>query len=161
MAIKEPKIATTLLGQTYQKFWQGFNDVTHKDNAFSSEFRPHPYGSVRCYQDYSIGEPYNIVVHVNFKRHEIRVGAYFGNLDAYLLYSELLKGRIERTVGKPLVWTLHQTKGSAYLHDSADFDESHGWENAYKRLIDDMLLMKRAFNWIPPKPVNDLDDEDD
>lgn len=156
MAIKKPNKPETLLQSTYQKFWQEFNIFSAADDTFCKEFNPHPYGSIRSYQDYSIGEPYAICVGISFKKHEIRTSAYFGNLEAYLFYSEMLKGRIERNVGKRLKWTSHQTKASAVLYDEADFDENHGWENAFQVIINDMCTMKRAFNWVPSKRTNDI-----
>jgi hypothetical protein len=156
MAIKRNEIPTTALEESYKKFWQEFNSYSSADDAFCKEFNPHPYGSIRSYQDYSIGQPYAIVAGISFKKHEIRISAYFGNLEAYLFYSEMLKGRIERNVGKRLKWTSHQTKASAVLYDEADFDENHGWENAFQVIINDMLTMKKAFNWVPSKLTNDI-----
>ena len=152
MAVKRNEKPTTLLGSSYQKFWQGFNDATQKDERFCMKFKPHPYGSIRSYQDYCIGEPYTIVAHINFSRHEIRVGAYFGNVDAYKFFYKENKTWIEALTGRLLTWKLHQTKGSAYLDDTADFDETHGWDKAYNVLIDDMLMMERAFCNVPSKP---------
>lgn len=145
MSVKKRQRATTILASTYQKFWQGFNEKTSKDDVFRKEFRPHPYGSARCYQDYPIGKPYHIVAHVFFAKHEIHIGAYFGNLDAYHYCSEVLKNRIEHQIGKPLAWKQHKTKASAYLFDSVDFDENHGWDETYEVIIANMLLMKKAF----------------
>lgn len=145
MSIKKIFKPRTLLQDNYQKFWQEFNRFSVADESFCKEFTPHPHGSIRSYQDYSIGEPYAICVGINFKKHEIRISAYFGNLEAYLFYSEMLKGRIERTIGKSLKWTSHQTKASAVLYDEADFDENHGWQSAFKDIIYDMCLVKKAF----------------
>lgn len=155
MAIRNNEKPKTALQEIYRKFWDGFNTFTKNDNSFCREFKVHPYPSVRSYQDYSIGEPYHIVIGINPKKHEIRVGAYFSDLDAYLFYSEMLKGRIERKIGKCLKWTRHQTKASAYLYDDDDFDEKHGWENAYRSIVYDMCLMKAAFEYIPPKHLKD------
>ena len=156
MAIRNKEKPETALQETYWKFWDGFNTYTLKNPSFCNEFKVHPYPSVRSYQDYSIGEPYHIVAGIDLKKHEIRVGAYFRDLDAYLFYSEMLKGRIERKIGKKLKWTRHQTKASAYLYDDDDFDENHGWENAYRSLVYDMCLMKAAFDFVPSKLSNDI-----
>ena len=155
MAIRNKEKPRTALQGLYWKFWDGFNTFTQNDLSFCRDFKVHPYPSVRSYQDYSIGEPYHIVAGINFKRHEIRIGAYFSDLDAYLFYSEMLKGKVQRKIGKSLKWTRHQTKASAYLYDDDDFDENHGWENAYRSIVYDMCLMKAAFEFVPPKLSND------
>ena len=151
MAIKKTDKPETLLQQTYQQFWEGFNRATAVDEKFCKEFTAHPYPSIRFYQDYNIGEPYHFVVGINFKRKEIRVGAYFRDLDAFLFYSEMLKGRIERKMETSLKWTRHQTKASAYMYTSADFDESHGWESAYEVMIAQLIKMKESFEFDPAK----------
>lgn len=153
MAIKHKEKPTTLLGSSYQKFWQGFNEASQRDERFCMNFKSHPYGSIRSYQDYAIGEPFHIAVGINFARHEIRVGAYFSNVDIYKFFFEENKTQIEAHTGRMLTWKLHKTKGSAYLYDTADFDESHGWNKAYNVMIEDMLIMGKAFCNVPPKPI--------
>ena len=145
MPYRKPSPPSTALEGSHQKFWQGFNDLTKRNSSFRMEFRPHPYASTRSYQEYPIEKPYTIVAHVFFAKHEIHIGAYFGNLNAYHYYSEVLKNHIEYKIGRPLEWKRHQTKASAYLFDSMDFDENHGWDEAYEVIISDMLLMKKAF----------------
>lgn len=156
MAIRNIEKPETALQEKYWKFWEGFNAYTQSEPAFCSEFKVHPYPSVRSYQDYSIGEPYHLVVGVNFKKHEIRVGVYFRDLDAYLFYCEMLKNGIERKIGRCLKWSRHETKASAYLYDSADFDANHGFENAFEVMANRMLQIKSAFNFVPPKLSNDI-----
>ena len=153
MAIAHKEIPTTVLESSYQKFWQGFNDATQKDEMFCMNFTPHPYGSIRSYQDYAIGEPFHITVGVNFARHEIRIGAYFNSVDAYRFFYDNNKTQIEENVGRLLKWKLHNTKGSAFLYDTANFDETHGWEKAYSIMIGDMLMMVRAFCNVPSLPL--------
>ena len=149
MPLQKLKKPTTPLASSYQKFWNGFNKATKDNNLFCSLFTPHPYPSIRSYQDYFIGESYHIVVGINFNRHEICVGAYFSNLDSYRLLYHHLRNEIETKIGKPLKWTMHRTKGSANLYDSADFDEHHGWDEAYKVMIADMILLRKGFNLFP------------
>lgn len=150
MAIKKKEIPFTALESSYQKFWQGFNAESQKNEVFCRYFKPHPYGSIRSYQDYAVGEPFHIVVGINFNRKEIRVGAYFTNVDVYDFYFDCI--RIRDLIDRKLAWKKHTTKGSAYIYDTADFDETHGWDKAYKIMIDDMLMMVRAFCNVPPKP---------
>lgn len=145
MPFRKPETPTTALNAIYQKFWQGFNEESCRNNDFCLEFNPHPYASIRPNQDYAIGKPYNIVVIVNFKKHVIRIGAYFHDLPLYKFCYETQRSLIEGRMNRRLKWTLHQTKASAYLYDSVDFDENHGWDACYQKIIDDMLLMKKAF----------------
>lgn len=145
MAIRNNEKPETALQKVYRMFWDGFNTFTKNDPTFCHEFKVHPYPSIRSYQDYSIGEPYHLFVGINFKRHEIRIGAYFRDLDVYSFYNQKLKGRIEDKIGKSLKWTRHQTKASALLYVDDDFDENQGWINAFKSIVHDMCLMKTAF----------------
>ena len=147
MAILNNEKPETALQEVYRKFWDGFNTFTKNDTDFCREFKVHPYPSVRSYQDYFIGEPYHLVVGIYFKRHEIRIGAYFSDLNAYEFYSEILKGHIEGKIGKRLKWTQHLTKASAYLYDYDDFDENQGWKNAFRSIVYHMCLMKDAFDF--------------
>lgn len=144
MAKKPTDKPETILQQTYQKFWLGFNHVSVENAEFCKAFTPHPFPSIRSYQDYSIGKPYNLSVGVNFKRQEIHVSAYFSDLEKYQLYFKM-KEQIELKVGRVLLWKRHNTKASAALYDTADFDENHGWEVTYQKMMADMLLMKNAF----------------
>jgi hypothetical protein len=147
MPFRKPETPTTAIGAIYQKFWQGFNEETNRNDDFCMEFTPHPYASIRPNQNYAIGKPYNIVAIVNFKKHEIRIGAYFHDLALYKFCYETQRSLIEGRINRGLKWTLHQTKASAYLYDSVDFDfdENHGWDACYNKIIDDMLLIKKAF----------------
>lgn len=145
MALNKDYIPKTLLQEYYKKFWTEFNKWCAKDELFCKEFKNHPYASIRSYQDYcSLGEPYHIPVGINFKKHEIHVGAYFGNLDAYQLYYNQ-RAQIEERLGRRMEWTKHLTKASAYLYDSVDFDENHGWEKAFEVIKSEMLAFRKNF----------------
>ena len=135
--------------QTYQKFWKGFNRVSQDNEEFCKAFTVLPFPSIRPYQDYAIGKPYHISVGVQFNRHETRVAAYFSDLGAYRFYSKF-KEQIERNAGKNIIWKCHQTKASATLYHIAYFDENHGWDDTYQIMMADMLLMKKAFEWVQP-----------
>lgn len=135
----------TPLQKSYYAFWDGFNAYTKMELEFCKEFKTHPYSTIRSYQDYHIGEPYHIVAGINFQRKEIRVGAYFSNLDSYQFWSQYGKIWLESYLDSRLVWKKFETKGSAFLNKTADFDQQHGWNNAYKVMAETMLKMKRAF----------------
>ena len=145
MAIKRDEKPTTKLESTYKKFWQGFNESSRRSIPFRKIFKPHPFGSIRSYQDYSVGDVFHIVAGINFERSEIRVGAYLTDIDSYQYFHELNKELIEERVGKLLAWKEHKTKASAYVYDTADFDENHGWENAYEMMIPRMLQIREQF----------------
>ena len=145
MAIKKPNKPETPLQATYQKFWQEFNKASRLCIPFRRAFTPHPYGSIRSYQDYAVGEPFHIVAGVDFKRSEIHVGAYFHDVESYLFFYELNKELIEGRMEKRLAWKHHNTKASVFVYDTVDFDESHGWENAFDVIITRMLQMREQF----------------
>ena len=146
MSIYKPDKPQTLIRSFYQNFWKGFNEESRKNDAFIKCFTPHPYGSTRSYQDYHIGEPFHVVVGINFHRHEIRVGAYFSDIKAYDSYYKE-KSTIEDKIGRKLKWSRHQTKGSAFLYATADFDENYGWEDAFEVAIENMLLINNTFKY--------------
>lgn len=145
MALNKQNTPKTLLQEYYKEFWTEFNKWCAKDELFCKEFKNHPYASIRSYQDYSVGEPYAICAGINFKKHEISIAAYFGNVSAYKSYYESRRVQIEEKLDRRLKWTLHQTKGSAMIYESADFDESHGWEKAFEVIIEKMLMIRKAF----------------
>ena len=136
----------TPLERRYWSFWKGFNSYTELEFKFSGEFTPHKFPSIRSYQDYSIGCPFGIVVGINFPRKEIRVGAYFNNLDSYNFLHTYGKRWIEGNMGRRLMWKKHKTKASAFYYATADFDENgYNWEEVYKMVVEIMLKMKSAF----------------
>lgn len=145
MAIKRNEIPTTALEGTYKKFWEEFNKTSRMSLPFRKVFTPHPYGSIRSYQDYAVGEPFHIVAGINFERSEVRVGAYFHDVESYLFFYDLNKELIEERMGKLLAWKQHETKASAYVYDTADFHENHGWEDAFDVIISRMLQMREQF----------------
>ncbi|MCR5314380.1 MAG: DUF4268 domain-containing protein [Bacteroidaceae bacterium] len=145
MALKQDEIPTTALEGTYKKFWLEFNKASRMSLPFRRVFTPHLYGSIRSYQDYAVGEPFHIVAGINFERSEVRVGAYFHDVESYSFFYELNKELIEGRMGKLLAWRQHKTKASAYVYDTVDFDENHGWENAFDVIITRMLQMREQF----------------
>ena len=155
MAIKKTDKPSSLLQETYERFWNGFNLYTKGDDTFSSEFRVHPYPSIRSYQNYHIGEPYHLVASINFFRKGVRVMAYFSSTKAYQMVYDLARVEIEDKLNRTLIWNLYRTKAAVALYDTADFDEERGWQNAYQVLAVDMINMKKAFNWVPNKPINE------
>ena len=104
MAIKSQNKPRTDQQEVYWSFWKEFNLYTKGDATFCREFKVHPYPSVRSYQDYHIGEPFHIVAGINFKDKEIRVGAYFGNLDCYEFWYKYGNRWLESYMGKRLTW---------------------------------------------------------
>ena len=145
MAIKSKDKPRTDLQETYWRFWGMFNLYTKDNTTFCREFKVHPYPSVRSYQDYHIGEPFHIVAGINFRDKEICVGAYFGNLDCYEFWYKHGNRWLESYMGKRLVWNKFKTKGSIYVHTTANFDNEHGWDNAYKVIVETMIKLKNAF----------------
>ncbi len=160
MAIILPPKPKTLLEETYQKFWQGFNDRTMDDEDFCREFTPHPYPSIRSYQDYHIGMPFHITIGITFDKHEIRTGAYFNDLEFYTFAHDTAKGVVENIIGRDLLWKSFKTKGRALLYDCADVDEHHGWENTYEMMIKNMLLVKKGFMLGIESPEKNIYNED-
>lgn len=136
----------TPIEKLYWSFWSGFNSYSELEFKQSGVFKPHKYPSIRSYQDYSIGCPFGIVVGINFPRKEIRVGAYFNNLDSYRFWHNYGKRWIEEKVDRHLMWKKHKTKASAYYYANADFDENgHNWHEVYKLIVEIMVKMKNAF----------------
>ena len=130
----------------YQQFWKQFNEYSALDETFCAEFKPHPYADVRYYQDYAVSMgPYHLCVCINFNKHECKTEAYFRDVDAWDIYHESYSDQIEGLIGGPLEWKRLQTKGSAALVRRVKFDKSRNWENAFKCLISDLLLLKQVF----------------
>lgn len=144
MAIKSPDRPRTILQETYRRFWEGFNLYTKCNLAFCKEFKVHPYPSVRSYQDYHIGEPFHIVVGINFKNDEIRIGAYFSNLNSYRFWSEHGKQWLESYLNRHLSWKQFKTKGSIHTFKFINLTEKQRWEKAYSTMADTMIQLKKA-----------------
>lgn len=145
MAVQKTDNPITALQECYRRFWEGFNLYTKDNSAFCKEFNVHPYPSIRPYQDYHIGKPFHITVGVDFKNSEIRVGAYFKNMDSYDFWSQQGKRRLESFMDRQLIWKRFKTAGSIFTYETANFSEEHGWENAFIVMVDTMIKMKKAF----------------
>ena len=145
MAIKRAEKPITPLQKLYWSFWKGFNDYTKLDFEFQKDFKVHLYPSVRSYQDYHIGQSFAIVTGINFKRNEIRIGAYFGDLDSFHFWYHHGRNWIESSMDKVLVWKQFSTKGSAFLDLSANLDDSSNWEKVYSLIAKTMIKLKFAF----------------
>jgi hypothetical protein len=148
MAIKPVKTENlTILQNTYRKFWTKFNDISSSDDSFAREFKVHPIPSIRYYQDYSVGKPYNFCIKLNFKKELVAVQAYFGNMVAYDEFSTMHKERIEQMIGKHLVWERKGTKGYAQLTLSAPspISDIANWDTVCSIMIENAILMKEVF----------------
>lgn len=145
MSIKNQLKPETKLQECYWKFWEGFNHFTKSNKAFCEEFKVHPFPSIRSYQDYHIGLPFHIVVGINFKLKEIRVGAYFSNLHNYKTWSKERKECLESYINKKLVWKQYKTKGSIFTNTTANFGEQYGWEEAFRTMVNSMIQLKKIF----------------
>ena len=147
MAIKETlNEPSSIKQQLYKDFWMQFNRFAASDDCFTTEFKIHQYADVRKYQDYSIGQrSFHLNSFIDFKKKECKVGVYFRDVDIWKNYNSA-RNIIEQNIGKNLVWTVHKTKGSAYLitHLSA-FDENSGWDIAFEIIIKNLLLLKKEF----------------
>lgn len=145
MAIKSVNIENlSLLQDAYRRYWSMFNSLSLEHSEFSLNFKVHSIASIRSYQDYSVGQPYHIVLKINFAKGEISVGSYFGNLVAYDEFYKR-KDEIEQDINCKIDWTRYTTKGSAYVHKSIDFSENHGWELACNCMIEYAILVKKTF----------------
>lgn len=146
MSSEENKIGLSPREVMYKKFWQTFNQLSTENSIFSELVGIHPYAATRTYQDYCFNHSYHIVLKINFKRHEVAVGAYFSNLAEYDSCFENHRMQIEESLKHKMEWSRHKTKASAYLFGYLDFDDSHGWEDACKWIIENAILVKRIFN---------------
>ena len=158
MAIKEVKIKPqTELQRLYQRFWKRFNEYSVHNEAFCTEFKPHPYADVRSYQDYAVAVgPYHMFAGVSFGKHEYKVGVYFRDVDVWDDFYNRHREDIESQIGNRLVWARHKTKGSATLIRQLLFNEPDSWEIVFQQLISDLLLMKRVFRSIPVHSTNNV-----
>lgn len=145
MAIKSIEKPESKLQETYYRFWGDFNYYTAQDIDFNKEFKVHPRPSVRAYQDYCIGQPFHIVAGINFKRKEIRIGAYFRDLICYHFWYNHGKRWIESCMNRRLEWKEFNTKGSVYTHLSTDFNETGDWHKAFPLMVENMIRLKKAF----------------
>lgn len=145
MAIKPINIENLSLRQElYHRYWEMFNRLSFEHSEFSLNFKTHPIASIRCYQDYSVGKPYRIVLKINFDTSVISVGIYFRDL---VVYDEFYnkKDRIEQDVNCEIDWSRYITKGSAYIHKSIDFSVDYGWELVCNCMIENAILIKKTF----------------
>lgn len=147
MAIKETlNEPSTIRQQLYKKFWMQFNRFAASDKRFITDFKIHQYADVRKYQDYSIGQrSFHLNSFIDFKKKECKVGVYFRDVDIWKNYYDE-RNVIEQNIGNNLVWTVHKTKGSAYLITQLSaFDERNGWSKAFETIINNLLLLKKEF----------------
>ena len=147
MAIKEiTHEPFTEKQQLYKAFWMQFNSYAAKNKRFNTEFKAHPYADVRKYQDYSVGQrSFHLNSHIDFKKKVCKVGVYFRDVDIWKNYYDA-RDIIEQNIGNNLVWTVHKTKGSAYLITQISaFDDRNGWSNASETIINNLLLLKKEF----------------
>ncbi len=149
MAIKPVKKENlTLLQEKYQKFWTMFNLVSSQDNNFASNFKVHPIASIRYYQDYAIGKPYEIGIRINFEKGVASVHAYFNNLVVYEEFYTRYRDSIESMIGKHLEWKEMKTKAYArlYLTFPYQISDMSNWSKVCEDIIPYAVLMKKVFN---------------
>ena len=145
MAIKQINIENLSLRQeVYRRYWEMFNRLSFEHSEFSLNFRTHAIASVRCNQDYSVGQSYHIVLKIDFDLGKISVGAYFRNLSVYDEFYRQ-KDKIEQDINCKIDWSRYTTKGSAYLHKSIDFSVDYGWELVCNCMIENAILIKKTF----------------
>ncbi len=147
MAIKPVKTENlTPLQETYRRFWARFNHISSCDDRFVQNFKVHKIASIRYYQDYSVGKPYQICIMISFNKGHASIQAYFSNLVAFDFYSSH-RDRIESKIGKRLVWKEMQTKAYAQLniHTPRLITDDSNWDAISNDIILNALLMKSAF----------------
>ena len=148
MAIKPVKTENlTILQDTYRKFWTKFNDISSSNDSFAREFKVHPIPSIRYYQDYSVGKPYQICIRLNFKDESVAVQAYFNNMAVYEEFFSKHRDRIEHLIGQRLIWEEMNTKGYARLMLSVPTPVSDiaNWDAICDIVIENAILMKQVF----------------
>ena len=147
MAIKPVKTENlTPLQETYRRFWARFNHISSCDDRFVQNFKVHKIASIRYYQDYSVGKPYQICIMISFNKGHASIQAYFSNLVAFDFYLSH-RDRIESKIGKRLVWKEMQTKAYAQLNVNITHpitDESK-WDAVCNDIIPYAILMKTVF----------------
>lgn len=142
MVIKKPNITETSLQATYQKFWQKFNSFSAANDEFCKVFKIHTYGSTCSYQDYLIGKHIRVVAGIDFNQKQIRVGANIINVDPSLFFNEIYN-YFDGIKGELHMDTQGRTT-TACVFENVEFDENHGWEIVYEKLISYMLQMNEA-----------------
>lgn len=148
MAIKPVKTENlTILQDTYRKFWTKFNDISSSNDTFAREFKVHPIPSIRYYQDYSVGKPYQICLQISFVNESASIQAYFNNMTAYDEFISKHRDRIELLIGQRLIWKEMNTKGYAQLTLSAPapISDITNWDAVCSIMIENAILMKRVF----------------
>lgn len=142
-----PEKYTTLspLQEEYRKFWQRFNELSLIHIEFSSTFKVHPIPSIRCYQDFAVGQPYHLFLKVNFKQNTFHVGAYFNNFPKFIEYHDIHKTRIESELGGELLWKQQTTAGSAERIFVADLFDKSKYDDICHRMMDEGLKLVSIF----------------
>lgn len=143
-----PEKYTTLspIQEEYRKFWLYFNSQSLNHRGFSSTFKIHPTPSIRCYQDFSIRQPYHLVLKVDFKRNQYVVMIYFNKVKVYIDYYENHKTRIESELGYTLEWKELATKGSAGKMFAANLFDNSQYEQICQKMMDEGIRIVRIFN---------------
>ena len=148
MAIKPVNTdSLTLLQEKYQKFWTRFNHISSQDKTFAQNFKVHTIASIRYYQDYSVGKPYQICIMINFDKELVAIEAYFRNLVVYEDFFTRYRDRIEDMIGKCLEWKGMNTKAYARLNMSMPYliSDASNWDNVCKEIIPIAIQMKEIF----------------
>ena len=149
MAIKPVKTENlTLLQERYRKFWSNFNSISLRNKDFSKEFKVHKIPSIRYYQDYSVGKPYQICIKINFKTQLVAIQAYFNNMYVYDDFFTQHRATIESMINKHLIWEKKTTKAYALLKldISSCLNDTNNWDGICNDIISNAILMKQIFN---------------
>lgn len=144
--IPEKYTSLSPLQEEYRNFWNHFNALSLNHCEFSSTFKVHPIPSIRCYQDFAIGQPYHLVLKVNFKENIFVVGAYFNNFPRFLEYQDNHKSRIESEYGSELLWKQQTTAGSAEKSFAADLYDSNQYDKICLKMMEEGIKLVKVFN---------------
>lgn len=142
-----PEKYTTLssLQEEYQKFWNHFNPLSLNHSDFSSRFKVHPIASIRCYQDYSVGESYILTLKINFAKNLFYVSAYFNSATRFAEYHEKYKTRIETDLGYELEWKQHATAGYAKKGFAVDLFDKSQYDKICNRMMEEGIRLISVF----------------
>lgn len=143
--IQEKTNGLTSLQEQYKEFWLYFNAISSQHIVFPQEFKCHPIPSIRCYQDYSIGKPYHLVVKINLTKNQIAIGAYFNDVVKYDEFYRY-KDNIVNSLNMELGWIKHSTKGSAFMVLPANLYDKSQWIIICEIIIAKMIDIKKVFN---------------
>lgn len=144
--IPEKYTRLTPLQEEYREFWRKFNELSLHHSAFSSTFKIHPIPSIRCYQDYSVGQSYILTLKIDLKKNLFYASAYFHNIPKYIEYCEKHKIRIESELGYELEWKQHLTAGYAKRSFTADLFDKNKHDSICKQMMDEGLRFISIFN---------------